>query len=319
MFNRLGSTMRIINIEFRRKVMNLFNGLVRRELNMQHRRIDNVDHFPNLVVKLILLFPPAHNQSCFHATLLRFTQSALIFPKEAQDDIMPRTVTKVKCPGWFFPQILQKLVQTCSDQVGVLHAVMPHPILTPRQELTFKQTLQICKRRTSKKRPIWHTTQQWHVPILAEGLGHVVFGLVILLRQHFVDDYASYAHAVCLTMHAIQFQLIKGATEPTVRHQHHIRVQHCCDLRIIQIDNRPDRYMTSTLAQHNIRVDRKMFIGILYALHLQLVFNLPVDVIFGISTWNDHRGHVFIIQMVQFEMFLHQTYVFIYADGLGAL
>lgn len=79
-----------------------------------------------------------------------------------------------------------------------------------------EQSFQIRQGRTSQKGTIGDASQEGNAPRLHHGLGHVVFGLVVLAGDDFVNDNAGNPNIVVLAQDAIQFEFVKSFSETTI-------------------------------------------------------------------------------------------------------
>lgn len=77
--------------------------------------------------------------------------------------------------------------------------------------------------------------------------------------------------------------------------------------------------MTGTLRHNHIAGLTDMFKGRLDIGNLLLISNFAVDELFRISSRNNHRTHVIVIQMMEVESFSNQAHIFVHANGFAGI
>ena len=93
-----------------------------------------------------------------------FLSFSVVLSHESQDQIISRNVTNVKCPTWFFSQILQKACQRGGDNIYILDGIMSEFVFLTGQEFRCEECFQIRQGWTAEKGSVWDTSQQWHSP-----------------------------------------------------------------------------------------------------------------------------------------------------------
>mmetsp|Transcript_17526 Transcript_17526/g.50157 ORF Transcript_17526/g.50157 Transcript_17526/m.50157 type:complete len:349 (-) Transcript_17526:202-1248(-) len=220
-------------------------------------------------------------------------------------------MTYVKRTRWLLSHVLKEPRKRRRHEIQIRYFVVSEAMTSARNHFSFEQSLQVCKSGTTQIRSVWNNTQKRHAPHVHKCSAHVMLRLLVFVELDFVNDNSSNIHAVLLTQHSIQLQLIKRTSEPSICHQNTIGSKHTGNLCVACTNDASHSGMARPLAEDDVAPVIDIAESGNDIIKLLIQSNFSIDELFGI-TRTDHAGrHGWIRTMVKLEMLAYQDNILV--------